>query len=310
MFEFLKHRSKGLEERSQGAYTDALVQLAMGQIQGGTSEPTQTSAVEFGVGLMSRCFAVASIQPVIPALTPIFMSTMVRALLLSGNFVSLIDVGRDGMISLPPAASWDVLGDPEPSTWRYRLDLSGPSRTVTRHVSSDGVVHVRLNTGVSSPWRGNSPLESAGISSELLGKLESSMRDESRARSGSLLPIPGGLTDEVVAGLTTDLAAMRGNIGLVETTSDGAGAGRASSPQTDWQPRHFGPSFLQYNVELRRDIGANICSCLGVPSILYAGGDGGGMREAYRQLLVAGVQPLASIIMARAFREVGAAYQG
>ena len=298
MFEFLKHRSKGLEARADGGYTDLLVQLATANASGGTDQATETSAVEFSVGLLGRCFAVGTVQPMIPALTPAFMAMLIRTLLLSGNFVSLIDVGSDGMIQLRPASTFDILGDPEPATWRYRLDLSGPSRTVTRRAPYDGVVHVRLNASTFTPWRGTSPLENAGVSGELLGRLESSLRDESRARSGNLLPVPGGLQDSVLATLSADLAAMRGHTALVETTADGAGAGRGNSPQTDWQPRHFGPFFGQYNVELRRDVGANICSALGVPPALYTGGGAGDMRESYRQLLVAGIQPLASIIMA------------
>ena len=295
MFGFLKRNH---EERAAGPYTDALVELARGNVSGGTAQATETAAVEFAVGLLGRCFSVATINPAIPALGPELMASLVRTLLLTGNFLAMVDVDSGGMIRLQRAASWDVLGDPLPESWRYRLDLSGPSRTITRHVPFNGVVHVRMNCSTFTPWRGTSPLQNAGVSGELLGKLESSLGDESRARSGSLLPVPGGLQDSVLATLSADLAAMKGHVALVETTSDGAGAGRASSPQTDWMPRHFGPFFGQYNIELRRNIGADICSVLGVPAILFSGGDGGGMREAYRQLLVAGIQPLASIIMA------------
>ena len=52
MFEFLKHRSKGLEARADGGYTDLLVQLATANASGGTATATETSAVEFSVGLL------------------------------------------------------------------------------------------------------------------------------------------------------------------------------------------------------------------------------------------------------------------
>ena len=236
MFGFLKRNH---EERAAGPYTDALVELARGNVTGGTALATETAAVEAAIGLLGRCFSVASIQPAIPALTPEFMASLVRTLLLTGNFLAMVDVDSGGIIRLQRAASWDVLGDPLPESWRYRLDLSGPSRTITRHVPFNGVVHVRMNCSTFTPWRGTSPLQNAGVSGELLGKLESSLRDESRARSGSLLPVPGGLQDSVLATLSADLAAMKGHVALVETTSDGAGSGRANSPQTDWMPPAF-----------------------------------------------------------------------
>ena len=297
MFDFLK-RNQHEETRSAGGYTDALVALAAGNASRSTARYQETSAVEFAVGLMSRCFSVATIQPAIPALTPAFMASLVRTLLLTGNALHYIDVDLGGGVTLLPASSWDISGGPMPSSWRYRLDLSGPSRTELKHAPGDGVIHVRTNTAPFTPWRGVSPLESAGVSSELLAQMESSFRDESRAKSGFLLPIPEGLSDATIEGLKVDLAAMRGNVGLVETTASGAGAGRANAPQADWIPRRFGSTFPQYNVELRRDIGSDVCSTLGISSVLFRGGDGGSMREAYRQLLVAGIQPLAAIIMA------------
>ena len=298
MFGWLK-RHAGTEERAEGGFTDLLVAIAAGNAAGAAAaRPAQAAAVEYGVGLLGRCFATAEVTPMIPALSPEELGRLTRSLLFTGNAVYLIDVDRDGVISLQPAASWDIFGGPRPATWRYTIDLSGPSRTVTRRVPADAVIHVRINTPSGQPWRGVSPLEAAGVSSDLLARLEASFRDESRARVGTLLPVAEGLSDDAMQGLKADLAAMRGNVALVESMSSGAGTGRANGPQVDWQPKRFGPNFPAANVELRRDVGANICAALGIPPILYAGGDGGSMREAYRQLLVSSIQPLAQVILA------------
>ena len=288
---------RGANTEVRSGYTDALVTLAAANAAGAasTSQAAESTAVEFAVGKLAMCFATAELTPAI--LGPEALARLARCLLLSGNAVYAIDVDREGALRLLPAASWDISGGPLPESWRYQLDLSGPSRVESRRLPAEAVVHVRIGADEATPWRGVSPLLAAGISTQLLARLESAFRDESGARSGFLLPIPDGLADDVVDGLKADLAAMKGNVGIVETTSSGAGQGRANAPINDWTPKRFGATFPQHNVELRRDVAANVCSALQIPPVLYAGGDGGQMREGYRQLLVASVQPLARIIL-------------
>ena len=52
-------------------------------------------------------------------------------------------------------------------------------------------------------------------------------------------------------------------------------------------------------------MGRDVCAALGIPPALYAGGDGGSIREAYRQLLTATLEPFASIITAEFREKVG-----
>ena len=143
---------------------------------------------------------------------------------------------------------------------------------------------------------GVSPLVSAGLSTQTLANLEKSMRSESSGKTGWLLPIPEGLAEDSLGSLKTDLANLNGGIALAETTAGGWGQGRQNAPTMDYQPRRFGPDVPEHNVKLRGDIGANVCAALGVPAALLHSENGGASREAYRQLLVSGIQPLAEIV--------------
>ena len=52
-------------------------------------------------------------------------------------------------------------------------------------------------------------------------------------------------------------------------------------------------------------MGRDVCAALGIPSGLYSGTDGGELRESYRQLLTATLEPLAAIIVAECREKVG-----
>ena len=300
MFEFLK-RSKDppVEDRSyteyRAGYTDALVTLAAQRAAGGstTGNPSDTAAVEFGVGLLERCFATALVEPPLPALNPAMLGFAARSLALHGNYVAGIGVDLDGVLRLEPAATWDIAGGSNPAGWRYELELTGPTRGQRRRLPASAVIHVRIGADANTPWMGVSPLVSAGISAQTLANAERSMRAETKSRVGYLLPIPEGLTDAALAALRADLGALDGNTALVETSRGGAGQGPSHAPGQDWTPKRFGADIPQYTVQLRRDVGADVVAALGIPKGLFEGRD---LRESYRQLLTATVQPLAQII--------------
>ena len=59
------------------------------------------------------------------------------------------------------------------------------------------------------------------------------------------------------------------------------------------------------HVTLRSDVARDVCAALGIPAALYSGSDGGSLREGYRQLLTATLEPLARIIEAEFMAKVG-----
>ncbi|MDE2843942.1 MAG: phage portal protein [Chloroflexota bacterium] len=298
------------EGRAEG-YTEAALEAALQAANSGlTAHAEKTAAVEYGVGLIGRCFAAAVLEPDIlgNTLTATAREQMARRLLLNGNQVFAIDITERGAIVLTPAVEYTITGGVRERDWLYHLNIPAPSRPEVRRVMSDGVVHVRIGADPNSPWEGCSPLLNAGLTSTMLARIEQRGSQEANARVGYLLPMPDGISDDNVTSLKTDLAAIAGNTALVETTSGGMGQGRTAAPQLDWKPQRLGAEFPEGNINMRREAGANIVSALGIPAPLYVGADGATIRESYRQLLTATLQPLAVIVAEELQRklEIGA----
>ena len=306
--EIREAESRIAEHREAINFTESLIahQLAIAQ---GTYSPdaAQTAAVEFASGLIGRALAVADVQPELAGnlLTPNILMGIGRKLTLSGNYVASIVIER-GRFQLQTARQWQVIrGGVDESSWIYELEIPSPSGAVTKRQKSVGVLHIRINTDSREPWLGTSPLLSAGISAELLARLESKTADELRAPVGSILPLPENVSPENRTHLQTDLASLKGDIALAETQSNAHGMGRQSAPQVEWTPRRLGANIPEAHIALREQIGRDVCAALGIPPPLYAGGDGSSIREAYRQLLTATLEPFASIITAEFREKVG-----
>ena len=277
-----------------GAVLDAALGAARGQ--GTSGKAAQVAAVVFGVGLLSRGFATAKVTPMIPTLNPETLGHIARSLLLTGNYIGSIYVDQRTGLTLLPTTYWDIFGGVMPETWRYSVDMAAPGgRTITRTVGADGIVHCRINTSLVQPWRGVSPLVEAGLSSTLLGNLETRLGEEANGRSGYLLPIPEGLSEPAETQLRADLSTLKGGIKLVETTSGGHGQGRNNAPLQDWKPQRLGADFPTGNVELRKQAGADVLAALGVPSALMSG-EGSASREAWRHTIVTALGPMARLV--------------
>ena len=278
------------------SYGDAVVSAILSAAQNHVSgAAVQTSAVEFGAGLVERSFAVAGVAPEHlsrSALTPLVLATMGRRLALTGNAVFAIDTSR-GQLELIPAANYYIYGGPRESSWRYHLHLDGPSGTEQRKLPSRAVIHVRIGASVERPWQGVSPIENAGISASLLGRIEGRLSEEASTRTGYLLSLPDGVSDETVEGLKTDLGMMQGGIYAIETTAMGHGQGARAAPHSDLDLRRLGATFPESNIALRRDAGENVLAAMGIPSSLFSGTDGATVREGFRMVLVSCLQPLA-----------------
>ena len=121
-------------EARDSSYTDALVSLIVEQSSGATlAAPAATAALEASASIVARCFASADVSApdqYREALGPSTLSLIGRSLIRDGEAVFAIEI-RDGRVVPIPAASWDVEGEHDPASWRYRLTLGGPSRLTT-----------------------------------------------------------------------------------------------------------------------------------------------------------------------------------
>ena len=300
-----KRAAEGGGSQGGAGFTDAIVQALLNQAAGGaTADPTATAAVEAGAGAYARAFALAEVTPDTPAtraLTPALLALMARDLVRRGEFVHVVEVGRDG-VRLIPAGSWDVRGRWDPLTWRYRVDLFGPSGNITRHLPSASVVHGRYSIDPARPWFGISPLGWARLTGKLHGNIEDALSDEAGATRGHVLPLPAApvSTDpkvDALADLRTDINTLRGKTALVVSTAGNWGQGPSQeAPRTDWRPQRLGFDAPASAGSLRSETGAAILSALGCSADLFSGG--ASAREAWRRFLHASLQPLADLLAA------------
>ena len=285
-------------EHRHASYTDGVVEALLSRANGTPADVAATAAVEAAAGALSRAFASAEITPNTPAtrgITPDVLAQIGRALIVPGEIVLIIAV-HEGRVRLLPAASWDVTGAADASTWRYRCDLAGPSGSVTVSRPAEGVIHCRYSTDPARPWVGVGPLARARLSGRLSAELETALGDEASGTRGYVLPIPSDGQDSSVADLRRDIGSLGGKTALVETAMAGWGDGRMAAPRGDYQPQRLGANPPASLATLRSDAAQAVLSACGVPVELVTPGDGTGQREAWRRFLYGTVQPLAACV--------------
>ena len=295
-----------VEKRQDGtSYTDlvtrALVAAATGEKQGTAAG---TSVIETAASLYARCFAMASISPESErtrALRPTILANTVRKMVTRGESTYLIRV-RDERVKLAPCGSWDTRGGDDPDEWQVQVDTYGlTSSSNTKLISYSEVLHFKWSYDSTLPWVGVGPDARAPVTGRLHGALESSLAGEVSGPQGSDIPVPqsldkGGDEDDAEADpmfdLTRDIRGLRGSVALVETAFAGFGEGRAESPAKDWIVNRKGPNPPDSLIEPRQQSFERILASFGIPSPLFVRTDATSRREALREYLHSGLQPV------------------
>lgn len=289
------------ETRSDSSYTDTLVAWLASAAGGeSTTIPTATAALEACAGAVGRAFAAARVMapdPFVAALSPECLASIGRALIRRGEWIAHIAIAG-GELRLIPASSHDVRGDPDPATWRYRLNLAGPDAQLTiNSAAAEAVVHCRYATELERPWRGLGPLQVATIAGRLSAETVAALADEASGPRGHLLPIPKDGKDPTVAALKADLAALKGAVALVEQMGDQWGAGDRRTVTADWSAKRLGANPPGPLVDAAKVATMEVYAACGVPPGMFdSGGTSQGAREDYRRFLTLTVGPLARLI--------------
>ena len=291
------------EDRADSSYTDVLVAALTANAGGQTTAfPTATAALEACAGAVGRAFAAAIVtgpDSFAAALSPDCMGQIGRSLIRRGEWLARIEV-TGGTLRLLPAASHDMAGDPDPETWRYRLNLAGPDRQFTiENAIPDGVVHCRYATDPERPWRGYGPLQVAQLAGRLSAETMAALADEASGPRGALLPIPKDGNDPTVVQLKADLQALKGGVALVEQQGGewNAGDGRTVSRSADWSTKRLGAAPPSGMVELAKMASAEVYAACGIPpGIFDPAGTAQGAREDYRRFIALTVAPLVRLV--------------
>ena len=280
------------ETRQDTDYGDALLAAIFRQAQGNTGlVKANVGAVAAASGWWARAFASAKLTPgiVADAFGPALRGYTGRQLILRGEVVFVLD--GVGGLSLTPAASWDVEGGPDPSTWTYKATINGPSQAIVVEVPASRILHLMYQRSESQPWRGVGPLADCQETHALAMALETRLRQEVGGPVGMVVPMPdgGGQT----SGLEADVNTMRGEVRLTPSVANNWQSGSNGAPRTDWRELRIGAQPPEVLARLRGDTGRDILAACGVPGGLVGQTDGTTLREQLRQFLHIGVNPVA-----------------
>ena len=311
-------QSAHVEHRS--SLTDQVVTAILQSASGGASRPAlATAALESAAGLYSSALSACTISGP-PTVTRAFDSTwrsaVASALIRTGQAVFVIGADPVDGLTLAPAASWDVHGGPRPSSWYYRVQLSGPSGTAWETQTAASVLHLRWQVDPARPWAGVSPLQRASDTGSLSAWIEKRLSEEASAATGSFLPVarfdadPDADLDAVdaddpLAALRRDIAGAKGQVLAVESQIAQADS-PASAPRKDYQTIRFGANPPAAIVDLRDAVARDVARACGIPSALTdSTASGQAARESWRQFIATSVSGLARRIEAQVDAQLG-----
>ena len=242
-------------------------------------------------------------------LDPSTLAMIGRSLVRSGEYVAIIkmDMGDD-FPRLAPAASYDIAGNEDPSSWIYKIALSGPTMQGTvENVPSAGVVHVRYASSPGTPHRGISPLQAAHLAGRLSAEVSKALADELSGPRGALLPLPNvsGNSPEVAA-LRSDIKNHSGSLAFVESMSDQFGSGPQSNPTSGWDVKRVGANLPLSSIEAAKLAFKEVLAACGLSVALFNSSSDSGAREAFRQGLHALIIPLGRLVSSELTAKLGA----
>ena len=286
------------------SYTDSFVNALLDAAGGQVVDAGTTAQVEFAAGLWQRTLSSAEVEPshLGSLITPDVLGAIARGLVLRGQVIGVIE---DGGLVL--ASDAEVTGGPQPSSWRFKVTLDGPSRSQTVTLGHDDVLRFTWSTDPRRPWQGIGPLGHASVSAALLARLEGRMSEEASAISGHLLSVPD--TDpSAISKLQEDLSTLKGRTAFVRTSKNwGSEEGKVSAGVPgEYVQRRIGATIPHENIRLREAAGADLVGACGVPGGMFrADADGTASRAATGRFLDFSVQPVADAMAAEFGRKLG-----
>ena len=286
-------------EKRANTYTDQRMADSFAAVSGGDIDTSRIGAVQAAAGMWARAFAVATVFPATSAtamLTAPILHDLGRSLVLQGEALYLIGE-KSGGLRLWRAADWDVHGV---RVWTYRVTIAGPSGTLVRRVNADSVLHPRINQDSATPYRGQSPIELAGLSSGLAAHIERSLKREAAGNSGYVIPAPiDGMGDAELEALKGDVYSLKGRTALVPSMQRGFGDSGVGPGTSNWRIQRIGADPPEALVNLRSAAALAVLAACGCPPELFTGtADGTSRREAWRVFLHGTLQGAADVVAA------------
>ena len=286
------------------SYEDAVVSALLDTASGQVVDASATAAVEFCASMWQRTMSSAEVQPehLSSLLPPDVLGRIARGLVLRGQVVGVVEDG-----ALVVASGSEITGGPQPSSWRFKVTLDGPSRSTTLTLGYGDVLVFQWSADPRRPWQGIGPLQRAGVSAALLANIEKRLSEEASAVSGHLLSVPT-TSEKTIATLREDMRALRGKTAFVRTSKNWGEEEGKQKPgvPAEYLQRRVGAVVPESNIKLRAAASMDVVSALGVPATMFrSDADGTASRAASTRWLDFSVQPVADAMAAELSRKLG-----
>ncbi len=273
--------------------TEVTVAALQAAAAGKTPRATELAALEIGAGLIGRAFAAATVTGVEAErlLTRSALALVGRSLALRGEAVfALAD-------PLAPVSGHDIAGSADPASWAYRIDLAGPSRTASRFLPADAVLHFRQNVDPSRPWKGRPAHSIAAATARTAAAAEKSAEGEAKFPISKLIPLVQTVNntqrEDVQEAWGKELS--KGGIFPMPVAGGHRDSGRIARPSVE--TIHPDPS--SGHIALRSGAANELLSAMGVPpSLVDPASEGTSRRESYRLFAHTCLEPMARLVEA------------
>ena len=264
------------------------------------ARPETLAALEIAASYVGRAFASAVVSGSEAArlLTREALAMIGRSLVLRGELVMLPEAG-----GLTPASTFDIRGGP--NDWAYRCDFAGPSRSVSRFLPAQSVLHFRINADPSRPWKGQAAHTLATATAATAANAEATAASEAKIAISRLILVASTLTPGQREDTTTTLAdeLKRGGYFALSLIGPRPGAGERMN-RVSVEPVQPDPS--EGHLTLRREAALELIEAAGVPSALAdPRAEANGQREAFRRFVHGTIEPMARMVEAEMTAKAG-----
>ena len=294
MWPFRKREARSYTSRVIAESTAAADSLS-------TAAPTETAALEAAASLYAHCFAAATLEPEIPALTASVRALIARNLVRLGQDFHQIEVREGRTVLVPVGYAYPYSNSPDPLAWLYQSSVYTPSGSRHEWILGGAMLHCRYAVDPERPWIGLPPWQWASAAGTLAANAEARLAEEAGGSVGRVIPLPAAMSgsgdEDRLGKFKADFAKLKGKAILVPTTADGGGEGRMAAPLQDWTQKRIGPAPDKELVTLRGDAAHAILAACGVPAALVdANADGTAQREAWRRFAMGPLAGLAAVV--------------
>ena len=288
--------NKKVQKRQDSAdYTDAVLSFILANSTDSVEPRADVSSgAEMAAGILSRAVLNADIKGS-EELTVPMLYEMIRDLILYGEIVWIRYQGE-----WVRCAYWDIEGGITKGSWRYRVDICGPSSKETRYrvrnLKRHQVFHVKYSSIPSRGWEGNSPLRRSNPMASMATKSEQALRETMNASTAAIiaasLPPQEGETDPYKA-LAAAIQRAKGKTSFVESPTVSMGE---RMPSKEWEQQNLGPRPSMELIDSSMKAQKSVALMMGIPSELIENKTGQGMKEAYKFFLINTALPLCRLI--------------